>query len=161
MSKLIFIALCIIFACSNAANARQLKDTGLKTMFLTQEASSQLNQIVQKANSNLKDAAQNAVGNFSSMHSLMPTLPSKFDFKFKGDGTAFSENINNTGSNFACSYRYVNDRFSVFFGAINQKQWGNGNSCGKCAVARCVHPMCTRREPIMVQILDLVGFISR
>jgi expansin (peptidoglycan-binding protein) len=73
-----------------------------------------------------------------------------------GDGTAFSDAVNNTGSGFACSFRYLNDRFSRYFAAINSEQWEDGAACGRCVVARCVDPLCeVQNEDVLVQIVDL------
>jgi hypothetical protein len=75
---------------------------------------------------------------------------------FAGDGTAFSDSVNNTGAGFACSYRYLNDRQSRFFAAINQAQWEEGRTCGRCARARCVDERCpVRNEDVVVSIVDL------
>lgn len=75
---------------------------------------------------------------------------------YRGDGTAFSNAVNNTGAGFACSYRYLNDRFSSFFAAINQEQWEMGAACGRCVKARCVDPRCEiQNQDIIVQIVDL------
>lgn len=75
---------------------------------------------------------------------------------FTGDGTAFSDAVNNTGAAFACSFRTLNDRFSRDFAAINQAQWAEGKACGRCINARCVDPMCkVRDEVVTVQVVDL------
>lgn len=49
----------------------------------------------------------------------------------EGDGTAFSERVNNTGTQFACSMRYLNDWASVHFAAVNLEQWEGGSACGR------------------------------
>ena len=51
---------------------------------------------------------------------------------FSGDGTAFSDAVNNTGAAFACSFRYVNDKFSRHFAAINQEQVRQCSSLPMC-----------------------------
>jgi len=76
--------------------------------------------------------------------------------RFSGDGTAFSDSVNNTGSGFACSFRYLNNKFSKYFAAMNQAQWENGASCGRCVLARCVDPRCkVQNKDVLVQIVDL------
>ena len=75
---------------------------------------------------------------------------------FRGDGTAYSDSVNNTGTGFACSYRYLNTKFSNYFAAINHEQWADGATCGRCVKARCVDSRCkVQNEDVLVQVVDL------
>ncbi|KAL4451677.1 hypothetical protein ABPG75_007339 [Micractinium tetrahymenae] len=82
-----------------------------------------------------------------------PRLPSGV---FSGDGTAYSEAVDGTGANFACSYRYLNPYFSTNFVAINKAMWDNGNACGKCITAWCVDDRCpVKGKKVTAQVVDL------
>lgn len=72
---------------------------------------------------------------------------------FTGDGTAFSEAVNNTGAAFACSFRYLNNWASQYFVAMNAAQWDDGQVCGSCVRARCIDSRCP------IQNVDVVAMV--
>ncbi|KAL4451678.1 hypothetical protein ABPG75_007340 [Micractinium tetrahymenae] len=101
-------------------------------------------------------AAASAAAGAGSAAAALPTpawLPSGV---FSGDGTAYSEAVDGTGANFACSYRYLNPYFSTNFVAINKAMWDNGNACGKCITAWCVDDRCpVKGKKVTAQVVDL------
>jgi len=74
--------------------------------------------------------------------------------QFKGDGTAYSERVQNA-SHFACSYRKLPSKAKTNFVAINLPQWEKGQACGKCVNVWCTDPFCTTQfEPVKLMIVD-------
>lgn len=53
---------------------------------------------------------------------LADKVPQIGSDSFHGDGTAFSDAVNNTGAAFACSFRYLNNWASQYFVAMNEEQ---------------------------------------
>ncbi|KAL6768713.1 hypothetical protein ACKKBF_B15890 [Auxenochlorella protothecoides x Auxenochlorella symbiontica] len=84
---------------------------------------------------------------------LADKVPQIGSDSFHGDGTAFSDAVNNTGAAFACSFRYLNNWASQYFVAMNEEQWNDGLVCGSCVRARCVDPKCP------VQNVDIVAMV--
>ena len=75
--------------------------------------------------------------------------------EFTGDGTAYSETVND-GTGFACSYRFLNPWARSYFAAMNAAQWDDGMSCGKCVKVRCTDSKCTKHDPVTLYIVDKV-----
>eukprot|EP00890_Picochlorum_soloecismus_P003291 jgi/Picsp_1/3963/NSC_01475-R1_carbohydratebinding protein len=74
--------------------------------------------------------------------------------QFEGDGTAYSERVQNA-SHFACSYRTLPDKAKTNFVAINLPQWDEGRACGKCVNVWCTDPFCTTQfEPVKLMVVD-------
>jgi hypothetical protein len=74
--------------------------------------------------------------------------------QFAGDGTAYSERVQNA-SHFACSYRKLPEKAKTNFVAINLPQWDQGRACGKCVNVWCTDPFCTTQfEPVKLMVVD-------
>ncbi|KAG1686351.1 hypothetical protein DVH05_015167 [Phytophthora capsici] len=91
--------------------------------------------------------------NIRALLSLIATATLVFSTEgFQGDGTAYTLGQVSSGN---CNYMSWNAVAPTNYAALNNAQWDDAASCGRCAQVSCIDPRCAdQTASAIVQIVD-------
>ena len=91
----------------------------------------------------------------SSVLQKRQQIPDAPSYVFTGAATQYTEAVpRDGGSNFSCSYPYLNPWARRNLVAINAEQWQGGLPCGLCVKARCIDPRCNSTAEVVAVVAD-------